>query len=435
MTELKLVDDTISKILKSNTIDAVGASLWKTVEEAGEIAKKGRGLLRGVRPIRIAILNAPCNGFGDLIFAMKLSRYLKKWYGAVVTIVTTYADGLIKLSGTSDNIVELVGGRSNQCRRFKHLRMSKKLREQDIIMVAPIQADFEHSLRDVRYLIPYATVFNTFTFSEYNDRLDKKFTFNTGVGSNRDGILLTDPKVRHTKLKGLKNPYSVVYVAGSVDGASKCITSFVSMVAKKKHKKIEELDIVVPSWVHKTKLNLKTVSKFYPRIDMVLPGGSRVTIIGKVEDTPLLTFRTDVFPVPNKDVATLIAHSLKDVLLTGDQSITDAFSCCENKNIFYQKAPWKANLAKNLAKSMPNRYLKKISTSCGGLEAVNYKSTYSQFVKEWDFRKRARPRMDAIILSVIYIRKYPSLKDVVEIASSTQRLDYIKSRVRKYNRR
>lgn len=58
--------------------------------------------------------------------------------------------------------------------------------------------------------------------------------------------------------------------------------------------------------------------------------------------------------------------------------------------IYFIKLVWKNDFVKNLAKYMPNVYLHKVTTSCGTLDAIKYDSNYSDFVKEWDFRKLAR---------------------------------------------
>ena len=90
-------------------------------------------------------------------------------------------------------------------------------------------------------------------------------------------------------------------------------------------------------------------------------------------------------------------HSVKDILLTGDQSITDALSCCGSKNIFYQIAPWKITFGHELAKYLPNKYLKSVKTSCGTIKAIRYNSDYRNFIKKWDFKVLAKPKLDAII--------------------------------------
>lgn len=90
-------------------------------------------------------------------------------------------------------------------------------------------------------------------------------------------------------------------------------------------------------------------------------------------------------------------HCVNDLLLTGDQSLTDALSCCPKKNLFYQIAPWKQNLAKNLARYLPNKFLLKKRLSCGSIKAIKYKSNHKTFVKRWDFRTRGKPKLDAIM--------------------------------------
>ena len=56
------------------------------------------------RNIKILILNAPCNGFGDLMFAHKLGELLRSVYGSSqnnfkVDIATTLPDKLLLLGG------------------------------------------------------------------------------------------------------------------------------------------------------------------------------------------------------------------------------------------------------------------------------------------------------------------------------------------------
>ena len=121
----------------------------------------------------------------------------------------------------------------------------------------------------------------------------------------------------------------------------------------------------------------------------------------------------------------LIKYSVKDVLLTGDQSITDALSCCWDKNLFYQTAPWKEDLAHNLAKYMPNKYLLKKKTTCGTVKAIKYKSNYSKFVRDWDFRTRGKPKLDAVILS-IKSAKFKNIKNLQEMILSVRSVETLK---------
>lgn len=432
MTKLsfsQLYEETVDNILSSRTQKQVKNALWEPYFSAKEKCSKSY-----CKNLRILILNAPCNGFGDLIFALKLANYLKEWYGVYVTIATTFESGLLSLGADPKYVVGLVGGKNTQCRRFRLLKMNKKIPKQDLIFVAPVQIDFDHSIADVKRLVPYANEFNTFSFSEYNDYIGKDFTFHTGIGKNRDGLLLTKPLKTTGKPKGLKNPYAVVYVAGSIRGVEKCILAFTEMIAKKYHKKHKKLDIVIPEWFAKKRVDTelrKRISKFYPNI-LLIHKDTSVKIIeeGDSKDNTL-TFRCDILPVPNNLMMQLMSKSIDDILLTGDQSITDALSCCSKKNIFYQIAPWKSDLAKNLAKYMPNVYLKNVKTSCGTLKAINYRSNYSKFVREWDFRKRGKLKVDAIILSALAIKKNNDIADLVELASKTKNLKTLKNNIEK----
>ena len=40
---------------------------------------------------------------------------------------------------------------------------------------------------------------------------------------------------------------------------------------------------------------------------------------------------------------------------------------------------WKTDFGKEMAKAMPNKYLKSVKTSCGNLSAVQYKSNYREY--------------------------------------------------------
>jgi hypothetical protein len=422
----RLYEEAIDNIMATRKIEKLDNALWEPYHNAK--AKCSKACARG---IKILLLNAPCNGFGDLIFALKLSKYLVEWYGAQVTLATTFEKGLLSLGADPKYVVGLVGGKRSQCRRFALLKLNKSIPEQDLIFVAPIQIDFSPSISDVKKIIPYANRWNTFSFSEYNDSINKNFTFNTGVGGDRDGVLLTKPTKNRGKPKGLKNPYAIIYVAGSLSGVDECIVSFVEMIAKKYYKKHRKLDVVIPPWFVKENVDKQLrskVAKYYPNISIVQKDKPPIEISEGYDDNTL-TFRCDILPVPNNLMMQLMSNSIDDILLTGDQSITDALSCCSKKNIFYQIAPWKSDLGKNLAKELPNIYLKKVSTSCGTLKAISYKSNYAKFVKKWDFRYRARGKLDAIVLSALAIKNDDDITKLTNLIASAKTLPGIKRKV------
>lgn len=426
---MKIYNDAIDNILSAKNRFQINDSIWNSFYDNNKKCGKKCG-----KKLKILVLNAPCNGFGDLIFALKLSKYLEKWYGAKVTIATTFDKGLLQLGSDPKKVVGLDYGKRPQCRKFKHLKLKKKMPKQDLILVAPITMDYKVDLNDVKNIFSYANELNTFYFSEYNDVLDKNFTFNTGIGQNRDGILLTDSKISEKKIKGLNNPYALVYVANSLPRVEKCIIGFIEMIAKKyyKKKKYTKIDIVIPSWFEKMnidKLLIKKISPYYPNI-LIKTKNKTYVISENQKNKKTLTFRCDILPIPNDVMLRLMKYSINDILLTGDQSITDTLSCCANKNIFYQIAPWKEHLAKYLAKELPNKYISKITTSCGTLNAIKYKSNYNKFIKKWDFRKIGKPKLDAILLSIIAIKDESDFEEIANIILSYRSVTKIKNKVK-----
>lgn len=386
----------------------------------------------GLSNVKVLLLSSPCFGMGDIIFAMKINQYIKSWFDAKVTIATTQPDKFIQLGESKKNLLLLKGkSSSSQCRRFKTLSLynlnnkSINLPVFDLIFVTPLNADFTPDYKDVSYIVPYANQFNTFFFSEYNDSIGKNIDFHTGVGDERLGLLMTEIK-KDKKLPQLKNRYSVIYIAQTIDGYNKCFMGFMEMVAKKYSKQYKKFDIVVPDWMveyiihdHKNRI-IKLLSKYYGTIVTKTKDGEEYLI---ENDDNVLTIRGDILPLQNKDMLRLIKYSVRDILLTGDQSITDAISCCSGeKNIFYQIAPWKENFGRHLSKELPNKYLQKKSTSCGTIQAIKYHSNYGNFKKKWDFRKLAKKKLTAIFSAAFNRKKDSLIQDFENIVLSSKTL-------------
>ena len=52
--------------------------------------------------IKILLLNAPCDRFGDVVFCLKIAEFLKEWYNAEITIATTDLTSFKKLGKTKN---------------------------------------------------------------------------------------------------------------------------------------------------------------------------------------------------------------------------------------------------------------------------------------------------------------------------------------------
>jgi hypothetical protein len=374
MNEKKIKDNIIAKYVKEGS--------YHTKSETKKLS--------------ILILCNPCHGFGDVIFAIKLFKYLKEWYNCKVKIGTTTPESFIKLGMDKKDIVSFGVKKIKQCRRFSNVLPEKPLSKFDLYFVAPLPADNEISQSDINKLTPYANSGNTFFFSEYNDKLNKKFDFNTGIGKGRDGIFLTKITKSKFNFKNL-GKYALSYLSENIDNADDCFLGFLKLVTNKYNYK--KFSVIAPGWVSEIddKYFKKYVSPYYEKIILHTKDEEFVINDGK----NVLHIRCDIFPVSNSDMLMLMKNSVRDILLTGDQSITDALSCCPSKNIFYQIAPWKKDFAENLAKELPNPYLSNKKSSCGTIEAIKYKSSYKNFIKEWDFRKLGKVKLDAVIAYAI----------------------------------
>ena len=382
--------------------------------------------------LKILILNAPCMGFGDIIFAIKFKQYLLDWYNCKVDIATTQPESFIKLG--ENKIYKLkTKTKDLQCKNFRELKIDNKISiKYDLIFIAPLTADFEPKYKDIKHIIPYSNKFNTFFLSEYNDTIRKNIDFHTGVGKGRYGIFLTHTNI-YKKLPQISNRYSIIYIAESIPRAIKCFISFIEMVVKKYNKIYKKFDIIVPEWVSKYCIdNPKKITnifnKYYSNILVTDKTNKHIISVNNINKSTL-TIRGDVLPLSNTDMLRLIKYSVRDILLTGDQSITDAISCCsERKNIFYQIASWKENFGKELSKELKHKYLKYKSTSCGTLKAIKYKSDYKDFVKKWDFRKLGKKKMDSIVLAAINRKRNKKMKIFENIILNSKTLSSFNNR-------
>lgn len=385
---------------------------------------------------RVLILCNSCNGLGDIIFGVKLAGYLREWYSAEVHILTTRPQDFFKM-GETRNVYKLVVKKQDQCRRFKGCEVPKEIFDNlyDLLFVAPLQADFSISESDIKSIIPYSNKWNTYFFSEYNDDRRKPFDFPTGVGGNRLGMLFTSLDKEPERRQDLINPYVVVYVAESITRVVFCYLSFFNMIVKKYVRQYKNLDVVVPNFIAEQLQGMKNNCKLdfiklkYPNIVVKTKNNEKIYVEGSensVKNT--ITFRGDIYPVPHSEMKALMIFSLDDILITGDGSLTDALSCCYKKNIWYQQADWKLNLAKNLTDLLPQKYFSHKKTTCGTIEAINYKSHYNDFYHTWDFRKLGREKLDKVI-SFTFLKK--DIIDILEIIDGSRTIGTVKNKISK----
>ena len=392
------ISDFSRKINRIKKYDSVYNIFWKT------IYNKLSCDLNCKLDIRILLLNAPCNGFGDIIFSMKIASYLKDWYrGCTVNIASFEPELFLTLGEKKENLIHLLSKEKDSCLQFDDVTESVdldnktvSLENYDLYFVCPITSDYSPEYEEVSGLIKNSNEFNTHFFSEYNFGKKKYTSFPLGVGEGKMGLLFTD--VCSKKQNIIKNKYTVCYIAQSIKNSTKCFLSFLYLL-EKKYMGYEKFEIIIPEWLVKYIIvDYSFLKEFRVNVVIKKGDGSKITIDNGYKNT--FYIRGDILPLPYNKMTSLLNGTVRDVLVTGDQSITDVLSCCEDKkNIFYQIAPWKESFAKYLSLYLPEENLKKKTTSCGNIENIHHKSNYKKFVEEWDFRKLGRKKLDSIVLS------------------------------------
>jgi len=388
--------------------------------------------------ITVGLFNIPCGGFGDIIVCKTFYDYLNSWYPNMnVSICTSDPEKYDQL-GVSKGVVKLHSKKQDiQCIDYHQLILKNKIKFDLMIVVPIINKSFE--IKKFQKCIPYANVFNTFTMSEYNGEFPP-YTFPIGVGEDNLGILLNDFKTKEQKL--IKKPYAMVYIQPSPEWGSHakyCLFSYLEMICEKYSKKHKKFQIVIPQWIEEeieynpqfTSKLRNIVKQYFKNIAIVYNNGDKQKLLEDLEDNSVLLFRADLLPQKREIFISLIKDSVPDVLLTGDQSITDAISCCKRKKIWYQIAPWKQGLAYYLQKELPNKNFESFKTSCGSLNAFDINIDWTNFQRKYDFRIHGKKRMDLLLIGHHKFKKEKDLQELLTIIEKSKFLETAQKKIMK----
>ncbi len=384
------------------------------------------------KDLKIALFCNPCYGFGDIIFCMKMYNYIKEWYGIECTLFTTkpkpfIENGIKKIFLTKipteeyvecANVADMKIYSINE--KGEDIKPIKKIDRYDLIFVTPwIGTDYEPKHSIMKSLFPYANRFNTFLFSEYNAPEPHKYDFPTGIGKKLYGLLITDWKITGKRI--VENPYLMVHLTKDYRvNVTSCFSKFIQLMCKKYAKKYPHLDVILPRHVLDDTKGIKQLIKYIKDNNYF----DEVELITKKEyavhdkSKRVLRFRSELTPMPYEQYVSMFNYCLPDVLITGDQSVTDIVSCCQNYTIYYQIMPWKRNLAKNLSKitGAQNDYLRKIRDSCGLYKmSTKKKLNLNKIATEYDFRKLAKPKLDNILNNARLLTTNNTVKKYVDI--------------------
>ena len=414
--------DEVKDIIKNNKYyEDLYDIVWK-LGEGKKIEKKN------YNGIKIGLFNTPCAGFGDIIVCKTFYDYLKEWYPSASVTICTTAPAKYNDLGIKGNIYKLYNKKNkkedSECIEYDELILKKNIKFDIMIVIPIINKTFD--IKIFKKLIPHANVFNTFSVSEYNGEYPP-YTFPIGVGKGNLGLLFNDFKIKQQKL--IKKPYALVYIQPSPEWgvhSKTCFIAYLEMICKKYSKKHTNFDIIIPEWIIND-INDNTV--FFNRVKSILLKyyGNWNIIYSDGENVPLfesdkrskINFRGDILPQPREIFISLMKDSIKDILVTGDQSLTDVYSCCRmKKTVWYQIAPWKKGLAHNLSKHLPNKYYTTFKTSCGTLKSIESDISWKGFLNEYDFRVKGKERMDSILIGSDILKKdkknHRCLLDIIE---------------------
>lgn len=394
--------------------------------------------------ITIGLFNVPCGGFGDIIVTKTFHDYIKEWYPSANVYICTTGPEKYKQLGIKDKMIQLTRKDGNtydnaECSSYDTLKISGKIKF-DIMVVIPI-INYVFNLNQFKKLISYANIFNTFSVSEYNGEFPP-YTFPIGVGDNNLGIFFNDFKIKQQTL--IKKPYAMVYIQPSPSWgphSNSCFLSFLEMICKNYHKKHPKFQIVIPSWIS-DEFNtnntfyyhmIKIVRDYYSNISIIDSDKEKIDFVSNDNQSSSLTFRSDILPQKREIFISIMKDSVKDILVTGDQSITDILSCCKSfKRVWYQIAPWKSGFAENLQKHLPNKYFSSFRSTCGTIKSIDLDIDWKNFMKKYDFRINGRKRFDSILISIYHLHNDKKLKQILKMIESSRKLSVVKNKVRNF---
>tara|TARA_B100000214_G_C23778762_1_gene540299 strand:- start:135 stop:788 length:654 start_codon:yes stop_codon:yes gene_type:complete len=213
------------------------------------------------------------------------------------------------------------------------------------------------------------------------------------------------------------------------------------MICKNYHKKHPTFQVVIPQWIDEEVFEndtfrrkiIKIIKNYYDSIYFIDKEGGRDLgpIYDKKNAKSKITFRADILPQKREIFISLMKDSIRDILVTGDQSLTDILSCCKRKRVWYQIAPWKQGLAKNLHKYLPNEYYGSFKTSCGTLQHVDLDIDWRKFMKDYDFRIHGRKRMDAILIGNAFYQQNTLLRKIANLIERSRYLETAQEKIYK----
>ena len=327
--------------------------------------------LHEYKKFSILLVATPQGGFGDVVFMKKFALVLKTWFPeATLSLMTN--DPRCEEQFDEKNIYRCVSSAAEGAPLDKlSLTNNEELvPAHDITFLLPhvsIQEfnNWAYPLDMIlSKLVAGVTPLNTFYVGEYNE---EEVDICPRFGPDALGILLNDHGVQDELPLNLNlRKFVVAYVTPNVGRGQaknkivmeKMFQHFVKMARAKSSASDFRLTVIVPEEIMDY---LKTKDLFGDDVAVEFIRKSDGPICEQKSDGPIreqtsdtkftICFRGDILPVPHPVMMQLFRESDGAVLVTGDQSLTDAISyCSESISIWYQWTAWKRNMFKLVVK-------------------------------------------------------------------------------------
>ena len=239
----------------------------------------------------------------------------------------------------------------------------------------------------------------------------------------------------------MKTPYAMVYIQPSPEWgvhSKYCFLSYLEMICEKYRNKHSFFQVIIPSWINEEIMSnynfkrrvIEICGNHYENISLK-DSNDTIFLKGEISKRSYISFRADILPQKRETFISLMKDSVNDILVTGDQSLSDIISCCNYKKVWYQIAPWKKGLAENLSKHLPNKNYETFKTSCGTLKNINTKVDWRNFMKNYDFRINGRKRFDSILIATHNYKKSSDLRKLLEIIEHSRFLETAQEKINK----
>ena len=417
--------------------------------------------------LKVAFVVYPEGGHGDIVLALKLVNYLKRFEFIAISVFVSaeYGDAARRFfTDIPVNVLPVTSRFDESLSRDTQA----ELKGYDLYFYLTLGQFYTIYLWFDQFNNENPGFFNVATVSEYNvnaqeiidggyhtDSLrteveknkrpsltdfyvqfSKLITFPLGIGDLTfvnpkshevyrrpyDGLIITPlatpplpfsepwPRCPAFGIPGKDFPFAMAYVdtKSEIRSGWKCVSNFVAGVTRnfyakppccQGHRCRGPLQFIVPSPDDPSSLSVLFAS-LHEKLGSEFPFAfcknedDAFALQKDANFKVILNFQ--VLPLPFEDMQRCIYYSINDILVTGDQSISDVLSCCPSKTIYYQTNSWKTNFASQLGHVLHLPHLvpdkDDASSTCVplGLDKTTKRpKDIRHLIDEWSFDKRA----------------------------------------------